>query len=129
MRQFRKLVLLFLLIIGSTSIMAQNETEAVVQNLQTANFNNLLSFWDNQVEVNIPDIAGLKQFNAREANELLKSFFTNNNILGFEKSAARKVGNTVYLTGKLISNTTKYNITMLLQQSKNNFVIISVRVN
>jgi hypothetical protein len=129
MRQFRKLVLLFLLIIGSTSIMAQNETEAVVQNLQTANFNNLLSFWDNQVEVNMPDIAGLKQFNAREANELLKSFFTNNNILGFEKSAARKVGNTVYLTGKLISNTTKYNITMLLQQSKNNFVIISVRVN
>lgn len=129
MRQFRKLVLLLLLIIGSTSIMAQNETEAVVQNLQTANFNNLLSFWDNQVEVNMPDIAGLKQFNAREANELLKSFFTNNSILGFEKSAARKVGNTVYLTGKLISNTTKYNITMLLQQSKNNFVIISVRVN
>jgi hypothetical protein len=129
MRQFRKIVLLLLFILGSTRLMAQNETEEVVQNLQTANFNNLLSFWDNQVEVNMPDLAGLKQYTAKEANELLKSFFTNKSILGFEKSAARKVGTTVYLTGKLISNTSKFNITMLLQQSKNNFVIISVRVN
>lgn len=109
--------------------MAQNETEALVQNLQTANFNSLIAFWDNQVEVNMPDIAGQRPYTAKEANELVKSFFNEKNILGFEKSAARKVGTTVYLTGKLISNSAKYNITMLLQQNKNNFVIISVRVN
>ncbi len=114
---------------GSSSLMAQKETEAVVQNLQTANFNNLLSYWDNQVEVNMPDLAGQRQYNASEANELLKSFFNKKSILGFEKSAARQVGTTVYLTGKLISNTVKFNITMLLQQNKNGFAIISVRVN
>ncbi|MEK0423810.1 MAG: hypothetical protein RLZ95_1720 [Bacteroidota bacterium] len=122
-------MLLLLFIVGSTSLMAQNETEAVVQNLQTANFNNLLTFWDNQVEVNMPDLVGQKQYSAKDANELLKSFFNKNSILGFEKSAARKVGTTVYLTGKLISNTTKFNLTMLLQQNKADFVIISVRVN
>ena len=106
--------------------MAQNETEAVVQNLQTANFNNLLTYWDNQVEVNMPELAGQRQYSAKEANELLKTFFNKNNILGFEKSAARKVGTTVYLTGKLISNTSKFNITMLLQQNKTEFVIISL---
>lgn len=129
MRQFRKIVLLLLLMLGSSSLMAQHETEALVQNLQTANFDNLLSFWDNQVEVNMPDLAGQKQLNARASNELLKTFFNKNSILGFEKSAARQVGTTIYLTGKLISNTSKFNITMLLQQNKNGYAIISVRVN
>jgi len=66
MRQFRKIVLLLVLFVASTQVKAQNETEALVQNLQTANFNNLLSFWDNQVEVSFPDIAGQRQVNARE---------------------------------------------------------------
>jgi hypothetical protein len=69
MRQFRKIVLLLVLFVASTQVKAQNETEALVQNLQTANFNNLLSFWDNQVEVSFPDIAGQRQVNAREATE------------------------------------------------------------
>jgi hypothetical protein len=111
------------------SVKAQNETEALVQNLQTANFNSLLSYWDNQVEVNMPNLSGLKQFSAKEANELLKSFFSNKNILGFEKTAARQVGTTVYLTGKLVSANAKFNMTMLLQQNKNGLAIISLRVN
>lgn len=129
MIQIRKILLLLLFVLGSSSLMAQNETEALVQNLQTANFDNLLSFWDNQVEVNMPDLAGQRQFSAKESNELLKSFFNKKSILGFEKSAARQVGTTVYLTGKLISNTAKFNITMLLQQNKNGYAIVSVRVN
>ena len=129
MSLIRKTLFLLLLVVSSFSLKAQRETEALVQNLQTANFDNLLSFWDNQVEVNLPELAGQRQFSAREANDLLKSFFNKKNILGFDKSAARQVGTTVYLTGKLISNTVKFNITMLLQQNKNGISIISVRVN
>ena len=129
MRQFRKIVLLLVLFVASTQVKAQNETEALVQNLQTANFNNLLSFWDNQVEVSFPDIAGQRQVSAREANDLLRAFFNRKSIVGFEKSAARKVGNTVYLTGKLLSNNTKFNITLLLQETNNRYAIISLRVN
>lgn len=129
MRKLHKIVLLLVLVLGSSNLKAQNETEVLVQNLQTANFNNLLSFWDNQVEVNMPNLNGQVQYNAKEANELLKTFFNDKNILGFEKTAARQVGNTIYLTGKLISNSTKFNITLLLQQHKNSFVIISVRVS
>jgi len=129
MRQIQKLILLMLFVMGSTQLMAQNGTDAVVQNLQTANFNSLLSYWDNQVEVNMPDMVSQRQYNAKEANEMLKSFFNKKNILGFEKSAARQVGSTVYLTGKLISNNAKYSITLLLQQSNNSFSIVSLRVN
>jgi len=129
MRPIRKIILLLLFVMVGASVKAQNETEALVQNLQTANFNSLLSYWDNQVEVNMPDLSGLKQFSAKEANELLKSFFSNKNILGFEKTAARQVGTSVYLTGKLVSANAKFNMTMLLQQNKNGLAIISLRVN
>jgi hypothetical protein len=108
---------------------AQNDTEALVQNLQTANFNNLLSYWDAQVEVNLPDFQGQKPYGAKEANELLQAFFNKRNILGFEKNAERKVGNTLYLTGKLLSGTLKYNLTLLLQANKKGFTIVSVRVS
>jgi hypothetical protein len=129
MRPIRKIILLLLFVMVGASVKAQNETEALVQNLQTANFNSLLSYWDNQVEVNMPDLSGLKQYTAKEANELLKSFFSNKNIYGFEKTAARQVGSTTYLTGKLVSANAKFNMTMLLQQNKNGLAIISLRVN
>jgi hypothetical protein len=129
MRPIRKIILLLLFVMVGSSVKAQNETESLVQNLQTANFNSLLSYWDNQVEVNMPDLSGLKQYTAKESNELLKSFFSNKNIYGFEKTAARQVGTTVYLTGKLVSANAKFNMTMLLQQNKNGLAIISLRVN
>jgi len=129
MRPIRKIILLLLFVMVGASVKAQNETEALVQNLQTANFNSLLSYWDNQVEVNMPDLSRLKQYTAKEANELLKSFFSNKNIYGFEKTAARQVGSTTYLTGKLVSANAKFNMTMLLQQNKNGLAIISLRVN
>ncbi len=129
MIQLRQILLVVIFAMASTSLKAQNEAETLVQNLQTANFNNLLSYWDSQVEVNLPDLVGQKPYGAKEANDLLQSFFNKKNILGFEKSAARKVGNTIYLTGKLLSGSTKFNLTLLLQETKKGYTIVSVRVS
>ena len=129
MKQIRQIILLVIFGLTCLGLKAQNDTELLVQNLQTANFNNLLSYWDNQVEVNLPDLPGQKQVVAKEANELLRIFFNRNNIVGYEKNAARKVGNTIYLTGKLLSGATKYNLTLLLQENKKGFTIVSMRVS
>jgi hypothetical protein len=129
MKRIRQILLFVLFAFMSTSLSAQTDTETLVQNLQTANFNKLLLSWDNQVEVNLPNQSGQKQYSPAEANELLRSFFNRNNIIGFEKKEDRKVGSTIYLTGKLISGTVKYNLTILLQESKKGFAIISLRVS
>jgi hypothetical protein len=129
MKQVKQILLILLFALLSNSVNAQNDTESLVQNLQTSNFNNLRLYWDNQVEASLPDLMEQKQFNAIEANDLLRQFFNKNNIIGFEKNGERKVGNTIYLTGKLISGTTKYNLTLLLQESKKGVTIVSVRVN
>ena len=129
MKQVRQLLLLLFFVFLSQSLVAQNDTESLIQNLQTSNFNNLRSFWDNQVDVSMPELAAQKQYTAKEANDLLSNFFNKNNIIGFEKNGERKVGTTIYLTGKLISGTTKFNLTLLLQESKKGIIIVSIRVN
>jgi len=113
----------------SIGLHAQNETEQLMQHLQTGNFNALQIFWDNQVESSVLDQVAAKPLNAKQANETLQAFFNQKNIIGFEKSAERKLGNTLYLTGKLLSSQQKYNMTLLLQSTKKGFVIVSMRVN
>ena len=129
MQLIRKTLLLISFIFSFNVLMAQNETESLVQNIQTANFSNLLSFWNEHVEVNILDVSFPKPLTPQEANQQLQLFFSKKNIIGFEKNAERKLGNTIYVTGKLLSDQNKYNLTMLLQDSKKGVLIVSARIS
>ncbi len=129
MNWIKQIILLLFFAFASIGAKAQNDADQLVQHLQTANFNKLLSFWDAQVEVNLPDFSGQKQISPAGANEMLRSFYSRNNIIGFEKNAERKVGSTIYLTGKLLSQNAKFNLTLLMQESKQHLTIVSVRVS
>ncbi len=129
MHLIRKSLLIISFLFSFTAVFAQNDTESLIQNLQTANFNNLLSYWDQEVEVNILDQVNQKALSAADANQQVRNFFNKNNVLGFEKTAERKLGNTVYVTGKLIAGQNKYSLTLLLQNSKKGLVIVSVRIS
>ncbi len=129
MKLISKIIVVFALLHASIGVQAQNETELLVQHLQTGNFSALQSYWDNQVESSILDQVSTKPLTAQQANETLQTFFNQKSIVGFEKSAERKLGNTLYLTGKLLSSQQKFNLTLLLQSTKKGFVIVSMRVN
>ena len=81
MQLLRKILFLFSFTFSFGVVMAQNETETLVQTLQTANFSNLLSFWDAASEVNILDQSSQKQVTPAQANQLLQLFFSNKNII------------------------------------------------
>ena len=129
MKLISKILVVLALLHSSIGVNAQNETELLVQHLQTGNFSAMQIFWDNQVESSILDQVAAKPLNAQQANETLQAFFNQKNIVGFEKNAERKLGNTLYLTGKLLSSQQKYNLTLLLQSTKKGFMIVSMRVN
>lgn len=129
MQLFRKYLLIISFLFSFNSLFAQNDTENLVQILQTASFNNLLPYWGQQVEVNIIQQINQKQLNASAANEQLQAFFNKQNIVGFEKTAERKLGNTIYITGKLLSSQNKYSLTLLLEVTKKGIEIRSVRIS
>ncbi|MFM2439685.1 MAG: hypothetical protein RLZ16_684 [Bacteroidota bacterium] len=129
MVKIRQILLFIMFSFVTVAANAQNEVDVIVQTLQTANFSNLLPFWDEAVEVTLLDMVNQKQMTAKEANQQLQSFFNTKNIVGFEKNAERKVGNTIYVTGKLLSGQNKYSLTLLLQEDKKTLHIVSVRVS
>ena len=129
MQLFRKYLLIISFLFSFSSLFAQNDTENLVQILQTASFNNLLPYWGEQVEVNIIQQINQKKLNATAANEQLQAFFNKQSIIGFEKTAERKLGNTIYVTGKLISSQNKFSLTLLLEVSKKGVEILSVRIS
>jgi len=129
MQLFRKYLLIIPFLFSFSTLFAQNDTENLVQILQTASFNNLKPYWSQQVEVNIIQQINQKQLTANGANEQLQAFFNKQNIVGFEKTAERKLGNTIYVTGKLISSQNKYSLTLLLEINKKGFEIVSVRIS
>jgi hypothetical protein len=129
MKLIAKILVVLALLHCSAAVQAQHETDLLVQHLQTGNFNALKSLWGSQVESSILDQVSDQPLNAQQANEILQAFFNQKNIVGFDKSAERKLGNTLYLTGKLLSSQQKYNLTLLLQTTKTGFVIVSMRVN
>ena len=124
----RKILLILGFLISITPLFAQKQTEQIVQNLQTANFSNLLPFWDKEVEVTILDQINQEKQSPSQANQLLQNFFNNKAIVGFERNAERKVGTTIYITGKLLSGAIQYNLTLLLQE-KNGLSIVSIRIS
>jgi Domain of unknown function (DUF4783) len=124
----RKILLILGFLISISPLFAQKQTEQIVQNLQTANFSNLLPFWDKEVEVTILDQINQEKQSPSQANQALQNFFNNKAIVGFERNAERKVGTTIYITGKLLSGVIKYNITLLLQE-KNGMSIVSIRIS
>jgi len=124
----RKILLILGFLISITPLFAQKQTEQIVQNLQTSNFSNLLPFWDKEVEVTILDQINQEKQSPSQANQALQNFFNNKAIVGFERNAERKVGTTIYITGKLLSGEIKYNITLLLQE-KNGLNIVSIRIS
>lgn len=129
MQLFRKYLLIISFLFSFSTLFAQNDTENLVQILQTASFNNLLPYWSQEVEVNIIQQINQKQLNANAANEQIQAFFNKQNIVGFEKTAERKLGNTIYVTGKLFSSQKKYSLTLLLEINKKGFEIVSVRIS
>ncbi len=129
MVKIRQILLFIMFSFVTVAANAQNEVDVIVQTLQTANFSSLLPFWDEAVEVTLLDMVNQRQMTAKEANQQLQSFFNTKNIVGFEKNAERKVGNTIYVTGKLLSGQNKYSLTLLLQVEKKTLHIVSVRVS
>jgi hypothetical protein len=59
----------------------------------------------------------------------LKRFFGEYNIKGFEKISEREIGQTMYMTGKLLNHDKGFNITLMLKQAGGQYRIVTVRIS
>jgi len=111
------------------SFSLQTNTDGIVQAFKSANVDEVSKYFDDYIDLKLLDKDEIKNMGRNQANIILKSFFTENSIKGFEKISEREIGTTMYMTGKLQNGVKGFNITIMLKQKGGKHVIMTIRIN
>lgn len=122
---------LLLLLVGfslMSFIPFQNGREEMIAAFKQGNADQFIKYFDNTIDIKMPDNDEMKGVQKAQAAGTLKSFFTDNSITQFEVTSQRELGGTMYITGKLIG-TSDYNLTAMIRNSPDKLSIITLRIN
>jgi hypothetical protein len=128
----RLLVLLFPLLLLITAFEGpfQGDADLVVAALKSGNPAEIAKHFAVVVDIKFLDAPEDKIVASEKAAEKLAAFYTEYQVKGFERTAQREIGNTMYLTGKINGASKKYNITlMLMKKNAAPYHIVTLRVN
>lgn len=100
-----------------------------MRSLKSASAEQVASHFEDYIDMKLLEKDEVKNMSKPQATIALKSFFSDKGIKGFEKVSEREIGNTMYMTGKLLNNDKGYNITVMLKQKEGHYQILTVRIN
>jgi hypothetical protein len=126
------LSLLFPLLLLSTAFEGpfQGDADLVIAALKSGNPSEIAKHFAVVVDLKFLDAPEDKIVAEEKAAEKLAAFYTEYKIKGFERTAQREIGNTMYLTGKVSGASKNYNITlMLMKKNSAPYHIVTLRVN
>lgn len=101
----------------------------IVNALKQGNASNVSNYFDNFIDIKLPNKEEAKNISKNQATQTLKDFYSEQEISSFELTSQRELGGTGYLTGKLKSDKHSFNITIMVKSKGNQSTIVSVRIN
>jgi hypothetical protein len=124
--------LLFPLLLLTTAFEGpfQGDADLVVAALKSGNPAEIAKHFAVVVDLRFLTAPEDKIVASEKAAEKLAAFYSEYKIKGFERTAQREIGNTMYLTGKISGAEKNYNITlMLMKKNGAPYHIVTLRVN
>ena len=126
----KKFLILITLSFTLFSFKTADNVPAIINALKTGNAEEVGKYFDNFIDLKLPEKDEVKNVGKNQASIALQSFFKDNAIKGFELTSQREMGASMYLAGKLTNASKGYNITILLKSKDGgNKEIITVRIN
>ena len=125
----RWMLLLFFLASNSLLMAQQQDVDELLTALKSGNATQVAEHFDAMVDIKFPDKDEIKNVGKNQAEIAVRNFFTEHGIRGFEKVSDREIGNTMYMTGRLINANKGYSITLMLRVIRGKHYIITVRIN
>ena len=123
-----KFLLLLIVSFSLFSFTALQSKDDMIAALKAANAEQFSNYFDNNIDVKLPNSNEMKGVPKAQAASSVKSFFSNNGITSCNITSQRENGGTMYITGKL-SGKSDYNITVMIKSSGDKFSIITLRIN
>lgn len=125
----KKILLLAGIALSLLSFRVSGDADNIINALKEGNAEQLSQYFDNILDVKLPEKDEIKNVGKNQASITLKSFFADNKIKGFELTSQREMGGTMYITGKIQGGTKNYNITLMMKSKGDKMAIITVRIN
>jgi len=105
------------------------DSDNIVNALKQGNATRFTSYFDNFIDLKLPEKDEIKNVGKTQAGITVKSFFDDYNIKGFDVTSQREMGGTMYITGKLQGASKAFNITLLMKVRGDKLSIITMRVS
>ena len=125
----KKLLLLISLSVATMSFTFPDGTTQIVNALKRGDANEVASYFDNLIDLKLPEKDELKNVSKNQASITLKEFFDQNRVTGFDLTSQRELSGTMYITGKLATSAKDYGITVLMKARGDKIYIITVRIS
>lgn len=125
----KKIMVMIGLVVGLSAYQTVADSDSIVNALKQGNASQLSNYFDNFIDLKLPEKNEIKNVGRTQAGITVKSFFDDNKVKGFDLTSQREMGGTKYISGKLQGGAKDYNITMLMKVKGDKLSIITIRVN
>lgn len=125
----KELLILIFVAVSVSSFTQNTNNDEIVSALKGGNVSEFTSFFDDFIDLKLPEKDEIKNVGKTQASITIKSFFEQNNIKGFDLISQRQLGGTTYIAGKLIDDALKYNLTLMIKNKSDKTAIITLRIN
>lgn len=112
----------------SFTMLSANITD-IVNALKKNDPAGISKYFDNVVDIKLPGKDEVKNVSKNQATLILKNFYGEQDVKGFDLTSKREMGGTGYLTGKMKSANKNYNLTLMLKTKGDDASIVTVRIN
>ncbi len=125
----KNLLLLFGLFFSLTSAVEFGTSEDIIAALKSGNATEVAQYFDNMIDLTLPEKDEMKNMGKNQATIALKSFYDEVGVKTFQLTSQREAGSMMYITGKLQGKIKNCNLTLILKSSNGKFFITSLRVS
>jgi Domain of unknown function (DUF4783) len=125
----KQLMVMVGMVLSLSSFLVAGDSDKIISALNQGNAGQFSGYFDNFLDIKLPEKDEIKNVGKTQATITVKSFFDDIDVKGFEKTSQREMGGTMYLTGKLKGASKTYNITLLMKDRGDKLSIISIRIS
>ena len=125
----KKMMVMMGMVLSMSSFIIVGDIDKIINALDAGNAAQFSNYFDDFLDIKLPEKDEIKNVGKNKATIMVKSFFSDNSVSGFEKTSQREMGGTMYLTGKLKGGSKSYNITLLMKDRGDKLSIISIRIS
>jgi hypothetical protein len=125
MKRILTLVILGFFLISATTFGTPDE---IINALKKGNSTEVSQYFDNFVDIMLPEKDEVKNMGKNQASIALKTFYEEMNVKTFQITSQREAGSIMYITGKLQGKVKDMNLTLILKNTDSKYSITSIRI-